>query len=83
MTLNFLTLILASLELDYGFKDHDLMLMDDFMMFICTLECWNQLGMIGTSLRNYYEKVGKERGFYGSWRFERRGAPEPVRQTLI
>ena len=55
-----LTLILTFLELDYGFKVHDLMFMDDFMMFRCTLECWNQLENIVTLLRNKYEKMGEE-----------------------
>ena len=51
-------MILILLELDYGFNDHDLMSMNDFTIFRCTLECWNQLEIIGTSLRNLYEKRG-------------------------
>ena len=58
-------MILTFLELNYGFKDHDLMFMDDFMMFRCTLECWNQLGMKGTSLRNSYKKNAGKMGSQG------------------
>ena len=47
-----MTFVLASYELNYEFKDNDLMFMDDFMSFRCTLECWNELGEIGTLLRN-------------------------------
>ena len=50
--MNSLTLILTFLEFDYGFKDHDLMFMGDFMIFKSTLECLNQLGKVGISLRN-------------------------------
>ena len=51
-------MILTFLELDYGLKVHDLMFMDDFMML-------NQLVIKGTSLRNYYEKIGKKWGLQG------------------
>uniref|UniRef100_M1D9M2 Uncharacterized protein n=1 Tax=Solanum tuberosum TaxID=4113 RepID=M1D9M2_SOLTU len=54
---------------------HDLMFMDDFMMFRCTLECWNELENIGTLLRNKYEKVGKKWEELASLGSERRGAP--------
>ena len=33
------------------------MFMDNFLMFRCNLDCWNQLGMKGMSLRNWYEKI--------------------------
>ena len=33
------------------------MFMIDFMTCRYTLECLNQLGIIGTSLRNSYEKI--------------------------
>ena len=43
--------------MDYDFKVLDLMFMDDFIMFRCTLECWDQLRNVGTSLRNQYRKI--------------------------
>ena len=55
-------MILTFLELYYGLKVHDLMFMDDFMMFRHTLECWNQLTNVGTLLRNLYEIMGNEWG---------------------
>ena len=55
-------MILTFLELDNVFKIHDLMFMDNFIIFRCTVECWDQLRDIGTSLKNYYEKVGEQWG---------------------
>ena len=78
-----LTLIVTLLELDYGLKVHDLMFMDDFMMFRCTVECWNKLRNMGISLRNQYEKMGINGVSRHPWRSERRGSLGPKLQRPI
>ena len=45
------------------------------MMFRRTIECCNQLGNLGTSLSNYYEKMGNDRLTWHPWRTKRRGTP--------
>ena len=68
--LNSLTLILIFLALDYGFKVHDIIFMDDFMMFRRTLECQNKLGNVVT--------MGNEWGDCNPWCSERHGLSGPM-----
>lgn len=61
--------------MNYIFKDLDIMLMDDLIMFICMLEFWNLLENVDTLLRNKYEKAGNKWGDLASIAFrEARGA---------